>query len=99
MASFREKQGTDGLIAEGYRFGDVMDVLERTFSADGIWVECVESDLTPSDSVYISVSAGQEGKVTRTSASNIDFTARANIRSGVELNPMTGKQAVLVEIL
>ena len=68
-----------GTAGEGttYPHQDVMDVVDRTGESAGIWVECVESDITINDSVYVSVAAGNEGKATKTSSGTISLSTRA----------------------
>ena len=50
---------------------DEMNVIEDTLDLKGVWVEAVEATIVPSDPVYVSVAAGHQGKVTKTSSGNI----------------------------
>lgn len=68
--------GSSGL-GTTYPYLDVMDVVDRTGESGGVWVECVESDITINDPVYVSVAAGHEGKATKTSSGTIDISNKA----------------------
>lgn len=75
-----------------------MDVLVQTNSAEGVWVECVENDITIDDTIYVSVASGYEGMATKTSTDNIDISAYASFASSVKTAHAdnVGKYMVLV---
>ena len=65
----------------GYAPGRMMSVLTDCGVTQGIWVECVESDIAVTDSCYIAVGAGNEGKVTKTSTNNMDVSSKVTFNS------------------
>jgi hypothetical protein len=73
----------DKAIAE-YAPMEVMDVLERCNSLDGVWVQCVESDITIDDTVYVVASGANAGFATKTSTSNISLATVASFKSGTQ---------------
>lgn len=78
-----------------YKYGEVMDVIDFCGGTMGIWCECVESDITIADGCYVTVAAGQEGKVTKTALGNIDLTNKARFVAPVTTT-VEGVQVVLV---
>lgn len=81
-----ERNGIGDAIATRtvYKANEPMDVLVQTNSAEGVWVECVESDITVDDTIYVSVASGYEGMVTKTSTSNINISSYASFASSVQ---------------
>jgi hypothetical protein len=75
----KDRKGPDALV--GYPFGRTMSVLEDTGTYQGVLVEVVESDIKAGDPLYIAVAAGNEGKASKTSSSNIDVSARGRFVS------------------
>lgn len=65
----RDKVGQDG--KSGYEPFDVMDVVTKTVQNKAIVVRCVESDIAPGDTIYVSVDANTRGWATTTAAGNI----------------------------
>lgn len=67
----RDAIGADAKTA--YKPDEVMDVLDRVNDCQGIWVECVEDDLTAADELYAVASLDPDlaGRVTRVAAGNI----------------------------
>lgn len=86
--------GTSGL-GTTYPYLDTMDVVDRTGESAGIWVECVESDITINDSVYVSVAAGHEGKATKVSSGTINISNRAAFQCSPVVSS-TGTMSVLI---
>jgi hypothetical protein len=78
-----------------YSHSEVMDVVDYCGGSMGIWCECIEPDITIADGCYVTVAAGQEGKVTKISAGNIDLTAKAKFVTPVSTT-VEGVQVVLV---
>jgi hypothetical protein len=64
-----------------YKPGQTMSVLTDCGVSRGIWVECVESDIAMTDSCYIAVGAGNEGKVSKTSSSNMNVSTKIKFTS------------------
>jgi hypothetical protein len=81
-----ERNGIGDAIATRtvYKANEPMDVLVQTNSAEGIWVECVESDITIDDTIYVSVASGYEGMATKTSTDNINISSYASFASNVQ---------------
>lgn len=78
-----------------YPYQDVMDVVDRTGESSGIWVECVEADITINDDVYVSVAAGHEGKATKVTSGTIDISAKAEFKCSPVVTS-TGAVCVLI---
>lgn len=79
-----------------YGPNETMDVVDRTGQSGGIWVECVEENIVPTDSVYVSVASGSEGKVTNNNTGTIDISAKAKFRETPK-RTRDGVAIVLVE--
>jgi len=79
-----------------YKANEVMDVVDRTGDSGGIWVECVESDIVPTDGLYVAVASGSEGMATKNNTGTIDVTAKGKFRSKPSQTP-EGRWIVLVE--
>jgi hypothetical protein len=81
-----------------YKALEVMDVVERCNSLDGVWVRCVDSDITIDDTVYVIPSGATAGYVTKTAGSNINLSSQASFQSGTETinRDNTGTYMVLV---
>lgn len=73
----------DSAIVE-YKPMEVMDVIERCNSLDGVWVQCVESDIDIDDTVYVVASGANAGFATKTSTSNISLATVASFCSGTQ---------------
>lgn len=86
--------GTSGL-GTAYPYLDAMDIVDRTGEATGIWVECVDPDITINDSVYVSVAAGHEGKATKNTTGTIDISNNAAFQ-GSPVISSTGTMSVLI---
>ena len=81
-----------------YKGNEPMDVLVQTNSAEGVWVECVESDIDIDDTIYVSVTAEYLGMATKTSAGNINISAYASFAGSVKTAHVdnVGKYMILV---
>lgn len=84
MASYATERIVPGNVpntqaTEGYPFGYVMNVISDTGTCRGVWVECVDADLNFDDTLYIATSAGNEGKLTRTSTSNVALGTKGKL--------------------
>ncbi len=88
-----EKTGMYDEAIAGYPAMSTMNAVDRTNDRKGIWVECVEANLTPDDTVYVAVTAGNEGKVTRVTSGTI---ATVNARIMAKTVVCNGKNLVLV---
>lgn len=64
-----------------YKALEVMDVVQRCGSLDGVWVRCVESDIDLDDTIYVVASGANAGYATKTSTSNIDISTVASFQS------------------
>lgn len=87
MKTFLEKfdRGPDAEV--GYPFQATMSVLEDCVGIQGIWVSCVETDIDTSDSVYVAVDSGNEGKVTSSSSGTINLSTRARFITTAQTAP------------
>ena len=91
----QERDGIGSLAKTEYRANDTMDICDRTEGCDGIWVEAVDETIAINDIPYVSLAAGQEGKVTKTTTGNISIAAMASFQS--DLKTLTsGKKIILV---
>ena len=91
-----EKTGRFGdAVKEGYPVGSWMDTMVDTGTIKGMWVECVETDITPTDSAYIAIAAGNEGKLTKSSSSTVNVSTKVKILSNTQ--QAFGKNIVLVK--
>lgn len=79
MKTFTEKVGRFEATQSGYKFGQVMNVLDHCGTIEGIWTEAVEPDIKRTDPVYISVADGS--KVTKNPTGNVDISSRAKFQS------------------
>lgn len=79
-----EKVGRFGNAKDGYAFGYVMNVLKNIGTYKGVWVEAVDPDLVIGDPAYIATSAGNEGKVTKSSSGNLSASTNVKIISATE---------------
>lgn len=77
-----------------YKTNQVMNVLTDTNVTQGIWVEAVDSDIVVGDSCYIAISAGNEGKVTKTSSGNMNVSTIVKFNSAAKV--ANGKTVVRV---
>lgn len=76
-----ERVDNSNAAIAAYKPGQTMSVLTDCGVTRGIWVECVESDIAVTDSCYIAVGAGNEGKVTKTSTNNMDVSTKVRFTS------------------
>lgn len=91
-----ERTGRFGDAAkDGYPMGSWMDTMVDTGTIKGIWVECVEADLTPADSAYIAITAGNEGKLTRSATGTVNVSTKVKILNNTQ--QAFGKNTVLVK--
>ncbi len=54
-----------------YPPNEAMDVLDKNNDTHGIWVYCVESDLTTADDIYVVAGGADAGRVTRSDSGTI----------------------------
>lgn len=95
MKNFVEKTSRGPLAVAEIPFGGMMDVMNSVGTLKGIWVESVESDIVMTDTLYVAVGAGNEGKVSKTSSGNIDLSAKGRFVS--DAVTALGKNIVLVQ--
>jgi hypothetical protein len=89
-----EKTGIGQGAKVAYRPNEVMDILDRCNDLDGIWVPCVESDLNLSDTLYVTVSPTQGGRLTRSATGNIPLT-NASLVKGTVTNTDKSRMVLL----
>jgi hypothetical protein len=89
-----EKQGIADDAIAGYPGMSTMNIVDRINDRKGVWVECVEGDLTANDVPYVSVAAGNEGKITKVTSGTISLASVAALKSGSKV--LNGKNLVLV---
>lgn len=77
-----------------YRPLDTVNVLDRTVNLKGVYVECIESDITEADPVYVAVADPNQGKFTKTATGNISVP-QATFRSGTINTPESGNIILL----
>lgn len=66
-----------------YPANEAMDVLDRCNALDGIWVRCVESDLSISEPLFVKVGGAMAGYLTRSAAGNIALTNASLVKGTV----------------
>lgn len=92
-----EKTGRFGdAVQSGYPVGSWMDVMIDTGTIKGIWVECVEPDIAPSDTACIAIAAGNEGKLTKSASGTINVGTKVRIMNNCQ--QAFGKNIVLVNL-
>lgn len=64
-----------------YQSLDILNVLTHTNDIKGIWVECVEADITSNDPCYIAVGTGNQGKASKTASGNVNASTYAQFVS------------------
>lgn len=94
----QERNGVGDQSVTQYEALEVMDVIERCNSLDGVWVRCVDADITIDDTVYVIPSGSTAGYVTKTAGSNISLSTTASYQSGTQTinRDNTGTYMVLV---
>lgn len=80
---------------DGYPFGHQMNVLKDTGSLKGVWAETSALNLAIGDSVYIDVTAGNEGKITNVSSGNMDVSSLVSVVVGA--NSSLSTQIALIK--
>lgn len=79
MKTFTEKVGRFEATQSGYKYMQVMNVLDHCGTIEGIWTEAVEPDIKRTDPVYISITDGS--KVTKNPSGNLSLGSRAKFQS------------------
>lgn len=87
LNAFVEKNAIGPNAKALYQFQRTMSVLQDCVAIRGVWVEAVDTNITTADTLYISVAAGNEGKVTRSSSGTIDLSARASFITSSQVSP------------
>lgn len=90
-----EKTGRFAEAKSGYPVGSWMDVMVDTGTIKGIWVECVEPDIAPTDSAYIAIAPGNEGKLTKSSSGTVNVSTKVKILNNAQ--QAFGRNCVLVK--
>lgn len=95
---YQERNAVGDQGVTEYAAMEEMDVLERCNSLDGVWVRCVDADITIDDTVYVIPSGATAGYVTKTAGSNISLATVASFRSETQVinRDNTGTYMVLV---
>lgn len=96
FSNVAEKTGQFADAKDGYPVGSSMDVMTDTGTIKGIWVECVESDIAPTDSAYIAIAAGNEGKLTKSSSGTVNVSTKVKILNNAQ--QAFGRNCVLVKL-
>ena len=78
-----------------YKPSEIMDVLDRCNTVEGIWIECVGT-VGINDTLYVSVSGADAGKITTVSSGTIAVTA-ASLIEGTKVNS-DGTRMVLLSV-
>lgn len=79
-----EQVGLFNAAQEGYAFGRMMEVLKDTGTYKGVWIETVESNLVVGDSARIQITAGNQGKLTKSSSSTVNVSSNVTIISATQ---------------
>ena len=94
---YSEKTSIGPNATSAYKSGEVMDVVSKTLSNDGVMVECIETDITWTDTLYVSIAAGSEGKASKSSSgSAINLSSKGKFKGAARSS--AGKTVVLVEL-
>lgn len=100
MASaFVQKDRVGEGALSGYEPGGLpMNVCQRCANLPGIWVQTLETSISPdADSVFLSVAFGSQGFVQKTGANSaIDISTKARFRSFITTS-VNGRNLVLVQ--
>ena len=90
-----QERTTIGNDAEAaYKPGQVMSVLTDCGTMQGMWVEASVTGIVPTDTCYVDITTGNEGKVTKTAGSNMNIGSTVKFMSNSETS--NGKYIVLV---
>lgn len=91
-----ERNGVGSAAYTEYPPYSSVDVIDRTASTSGIWMECDSPDIKIDDVVYASTSAGDEGKLSKTTtASFLSLLGMARFESDAIILE-SGKLAIKV---
>lgn len=87
LKSYEVKNAIGPTAQIAYPFQTTMSVLQDCVAIQGVWVECVETNIAIGDTCYVAVGSGNEGKASRTSSGNIDLSARASFITPTKTAP------------
>lgn len=84
MSTYATEKTAIGQAAKvAYQPNEAMDILDRCNDLDGIWVTCVEPDLSLSDPLYVCTVSPKIGWLTRSASGNIPLTSASLVKGGV----------------
>jgi hypothetical protein len=93
-----EKIGIYQNAKAAFHPNEVMDVVSDTLGNEGMWMRCVETDISHTDTIYASAAAATRGWVTRTPGANsVAVANKAKVMKPSQIN-RDGSAVVLVEL-
>lgn len=84
LSQATEQVGTFQNAQDGYAFGRTMEVLKNSGTYKGIWIETVESDLVIGDTARIQITAGNQGKLTKSTSGTANVSSNVTILSATQ---------------
>lgn len=84
LSQATEQTGLFQSAQDGYAFGKTMEVLRNSGTFRGIWIETVEPDLVFGDTARIQITAGNQGKLTKSTSSTVDVSANVTILTSTQ---------------
>lgn len=96
LSQATEQVGLYNQAQEGYAFGRTMDVLKKTGTYRGVWIETVESNLAIGANPRIEVTAGNEGKLTANTSGTVNIFSLVTVISATQ--QAFGKNITLCQV-
>ncbi len=84
LSQATEQVGLFQNAQDGYAFGKTMEILRNSGTYRGIWIETVESDLVFGDTARIQITAGNQGKLTKSTSSTVNVSSNVTILSSTQ---------------
>lgn len=84
LSQATEQVGMFQNAQDGYAFGKTMEILRNSGTFRGIYIETVEPDLVFSDTARIQITAGNEGKLTKSTSSTVDVSSNVTILASTQ---------------
>lgn len=96
LSQATEQVGLYNQTQDGYAFGRTMEVLKKTGTYRGVWIETVESNLAIGASARIEVTAGNEGKLTANTSGTVNISSLVTVISATQ--QAFGKNITLCQV-
>jgi hypothetical protein len=84
LSQATEQVGLFQNAQDGYAFGKTMEILRNSGTYRGIWIETVETDLVFGDTARIQITAGNQGKLTKSTSSTVNVSSNVTILSSTQ---------------